>query len=312
MEHLEQSFWFRKVRIKIRRHDMCCLILIDTLRNRHPMSPTPAVTIIVPILLLPVCVQIADSVSQKRLNYIGSNLDVRVKLTDNLKYDGKRHSMIITLTNTGTMPVDLNKVDMYFHSFFMVEPDYLPAADGYILRKYKVKLDHINGMLFKAKFLPRFGTILPGQSKEIVLNVQDWAVSKTDVPNNWYITSGDLNPVTLASTAVTDQSFVEDFTDPNQYKRYTNDQYSPLTPVERFNEIKGGDLGKAAVQYGVIPTPKKVAFDSSESVTIGNDWVIAAPPSLSTEAAILGGKLFHFINLTLFHCNRFTLKKIIL
>ena len=234
--------------------------------------------------------QLAQALTQQELNYIGNNLDVKVKITDNLKYDGKRHTMILSLSNSGNQAINLRDVVMYFHSFFMIEPDHLPAPEGYHSRKYNIKLKHENGMLFSMDFLPMFGIILPNQSKEIQLNVQDWAVSKTDVINNWYLASNGLNPATVASTAVNDLSFVEEFVDPNQYKRYRNDQYSPFSPVERFSKIKGDDLGPEAVRFSVLPTPKEMTLDTARPIKIDKSWVISAAPSLISEATFLSGK----------------------
>ena len=65
--------------------------------------------------------QLAQALTQQELNYIGNNLDVKVKITDNLKYDGKRHTMILSLSNSGNQAINLRDVVMYFHSFFMIE-----------------------------------------------------------------------------------------------------------------------------------------------------------------------------------------------
>lgn len=240
---------------------------------------------------------LTNGITQSELNYIADNLDVRVKLTDNLRYDGKKHTMIITLTNKGERPMNMLNVEMFFHSFFMVEPDFLPDPRGYRSDDYKIRLHHVNGMLFRAEFLRRFGMLLPNQPREIKLTIQDWAVSKTDVPNNWYITADGLNPKTLAATAVTDQSFVEDFTDPNQYKRYRNDQYSPFSPLERYDNIKSDDFGGRGVSYAVIPTPRQTLLDTARPVTIDNTWVISAAPSLVNEATYLGGKKYFVLKI---------------
>jgi hypothetical protein len=186
--------------------------------------------------------------------------------------------------------MNMNNVEMFFHSFFMVEPDYLPDPRGYRLADYNIRLHHVNGMLFRAEFLRRFGLLLPNEPRELKLTIQDWAVSKTDVPNNWYVTSDGLSAKTLAATAVEDQSFVEDFTDPNQYKRYRNDQYSPFTPLERFDNIKVDDLGNRAVSYAVLPTPREVGFDTSRPVRIDNTWTVSGAPSLVNEATFLASK----------------------
>lgn len=235
--------------------------------------------------------------SQQELNYIANNLDVKVKLTDNLKYDGKRHTMIITLTNNGNQPLNMRDAEMFFHSFFMVEPDYLPSENGYHSRKYDVRLRHTNGMLFGMEFTPQFDIILPQQSKEIHLNVQDWAVSKTDVIGHWYLTSKGLNPATISSTASDDLSFVEEFVDPNQYKRYRNDQYSPESPVERYSKIKGDDLGPNSVRFDVLPTPQEMILDTANPVTVDKSWIISAAPNLINEATYLSGKIQLYITI---------------
>ena len=234
-----------------------------------------------------------SGLTQQELNYVGENLDVKVKLTDSLKHDGKYHFMVITLTNQGTAPIQTRTLKLYFHSFFMVEPDHLPNPTGFVSNAYNVKLFHINGMLFRAEFLPNFGNINPGQSKQIKLKVQDWAVSKTDVPGNWYVTSGTREPRILKSTSVKDQSFVEDFVEPNQYKRYKADVYNPYTPWERFDRVKGRDLGYDAVASNVIPTPTHVKFDPAVRFTVDNTWAVAARQEFTEEAVFLSGKLFH-------------------
>lgn len=240
-------------------------------------------------------VPLTYGLTQRELNYIAKNLGVRVKLTDNLVYDGKKHSMIITLVNTGDRPMDMRKLDMYFHSLYMVEPDFLPNEDGHKLTNYKVRLFHINGMLFRMRFTRRFALMMPNDPREIKITVQDWAVSKTDVPNNWYITADGLQPKTLAATAVEDQSFVEDFTDPNQYKRYRNDMYSPYTPLARFDHIKGNDLGPVINRYAVLPTPKEVMLDSATPVTIDDTWVVSTAPGLLNEAYVVRGNFTFFL-----------------
>ena len=231
----------------------------------------------------------AHSLTQQELNYIGENLDVKVKLTDNLKNDGKRHTMIIKLTNKGTAPIETRTLRLFFHSFFMVEPDHLPDPNGYISNANKVKLFHINGMLFRIKFLPKFGNINPGKTKRIRLTIQDWAVSKTDIPPNWYVTSGTREPRILKSTSAKDHSFVEDFIKPNQYKRYKADTYSPFTPWERFDRVKGGDLGLDAVANNVIPSPTYAEYDPAASFTVDKTWAVAALPEFTEEAVYLSG-----------------------
>ena len=228
--------------------------------------------------------------TQQELNYIGENLDVKVKLTDNLKNDGKRHLWIITLTNIGTAPIETPQLQMYFYSFFMVEPDHLPDPKGYISSVNNVKLYHVNGMLFRAKFMPKFGNIDSGKSKQIKLVVKDSAVSKTDVPPNWYVTSGTREPRILKSTAGPEQSFVEEFVRPNQYKRYNTDVYSPFTPWERYDRIKGEDLGYDAVANNIIPTPAYAEYDPTARFTVDDTWVVTALPEFMEEAAYLSGE----------------------
>ena len=232
----------------------------------------------------------ARCLTQQELNYIGENLDVKVKLTNNLKNDGKRHTMIITLTNIGTGPIETATLNMYFHSFNMVEPDHLPDPGGYVSSMNNVKLYHINGMLFRAKFMKDFGNINSGKSKKITFIVDKWAVSKSDVPPNWYVTSGTREPRIIKSTAGNDPTFVEDFVSPNQYKRYKADMYTPFTPWERFDRVKGEDLGYNTVAHNVIPTPTSFKVDPTQSFTVDDTWAVTAVPEFMEEASLISGK----------------------
>ena len=232
--------------------------------------------------------RLALTLTQDELNYVAKNLDVKVKLTDNLQYDGKRHTMIITLQNIGSRAIGLGKIELFFHSLYMVEPDHLPDSRGFISIKNQVRVFHENGMLFKMQFPPIPWQLNPGATKEIQLTIQDWAVSRTDVINNWYITSTGLTPVILQATA-DNLSFVEDFTEPNQYKRYINDRYKPFTAIDRYERMKPYDLGPQVVDLAVLPTPKEVAYDTARPITIDKSWVISAAPGLLNEASYLEG-----------------------
>ena len=74
---------------------------------------------------------------------------------------------------------------------------------------------------------------MSGFSLEVEIVFEFWIVSRTDFMPRWYIAASGLNPKIIAST-IDIKSFVGDFTEANQYKRYEYDVYSPLTPEKRF------------------------------------------------------------------------------
>ncbi|KAL3865388.1 hypothetical protein ACJMK2_042779 [Sinanodonta woodiana] len=210
---------------------------------------------------------------------------------DNLLHDGERHRIEIQLTNKGLYTIITQGWHLYFHSFFMIEPDFLPNSNGHLLENDSVKVFHDNGMLFRLELLPAFGYLRPGISRTINLTAGDWAVSKTDIPGNWYVAALNLLPRVLNATDLDPDPFVEPFVEPNQWKRYKADRYDPFSPSDRYERYNATDLGSEIAKYVIIPSPDRLTLTLDGYLTVDDTWVIAASDQLMFEASYLGDKL---------------------
>lgn len=223
---------------------------------------------------------------QTDLNYIGQNLEIKIKVDDNTKYDGKKHRFSLNMTNTGSKTIRRDDWSIYFYSFWMIEPGNLPSADGYILPNYKVKFTHINGGLFSMTPTADFPDILPNGIHFIEFYGQWWAVSRSDVPPNWYVTGQNLNPVNIESTA-TGKRFVADFSSIPQWKRYRVDQYNPFTAQDRYRRYNVRNFNTHSNR--IIPTPKKMEIRSSKYLSISDKTAICTS-DVSESCSLLKGK----------------------
>ncbi|XP_062581491.1 uncharacterized protein LOC134243275 [Saccostrea cucullata] len=216
----------------------------------------------------------ADALQQADLDYIAANLDVKLSVFDNTKYDGTKHRLSLTLTNTGSKTIRPDNWSIYFYSFFMIEPDHLPSPEGYILTNYKVKLNHVKGSLFSMTPTADFPDITPNGFHYIEFFGQWWAVARSDIPPNWYITGPDLKPVNIKSTA-TGEKFVTRFSTVSQWKRYRVDQFNPFTPQDRYKRQKVRNFNTHTKK--VIPTPKHVEVLSQQSLDLSKMMAVCTP-----------------------------------
>ncbi|XP_062621012.1 beta-hexosaminidase-like, partial [Saccostrea cucullata] len=225
----------------------------------------------------------ADAIQQADLDYMGTFLDIKIAIEDNLKQNGMKHKLSLNMTNIGNGVVRKEGWTIYFCSFFMIEPDHLPSAEGYILPHYFLKVNHIQGCLFSMTPTNGFPTLFANDRHFVEFYGQFWTVSRTDIPPNWYVAAPALKPVNIQST-FTGKRFVTDFTSPKQWKRYRNDQYNPYTAQERFR--KYDDKIPTNFLKLVIPTPKDIQIHSNNSLKIHNMTVVCTP-DIKEEAVYL-------------------------
>jgi hypothetical protein len=99
-----------------------------------------------------------------------------------------------------------------------------------------VKFDvRVKCTLYSLSPVTGFPEISPNTTREITFFGANWAISKSDVPPNWYIDADGLSPRVFESTS---GDFVRDFTEPSQWKRTNYDLYNPYTPMDRFERYK--------------------------------------------------------------------------
>lgn len=226
------------------------------------------------------------------LDDIANNLLVRVKVEDNLQFDGRKHLFRVTLENNGSRSLSGTNWKIYLYSFFVLEADHILVdkgnyilPEGYILEDYNLKVNQVKGCLHSLTPVDGFQEIKQKESREIHFFASLWAVSKTDIPPNWYIVADGLSPRVIGSTS---GDFVDDFTEPYEWKRGKSDLYNPYTPLERFNRY---EATKEHPQMKItIPTPKKVVdYDRYEILDMSGDVYILSS-SLQNEVSYLSSK----------------------
>ncbi|OWF40739.1 uncharacterized protein LOC110463418 [Mizuhopecten yessoensis] len=233
------------------------------------------------------------SVSQPDLDFISSNLDIKVKVEDNLEYDGGRHKFVITLKNAGNQHIRGDNWTIYFYSFFMLEGEHLPRPGGYEVPGQGVRLHHVTGCLFGMAPTATFASLNSMETREVVFFGDNWAVSRSDVPPNWYIASDGLESRLINSTAFGSR-FVEDFTSVRQWKRYRTDQYNPYTPRDRTTRYGENTAGQSTKKQYIIPTPKRITETSSQFVSVRTGtWQIRTGSKETAPEGKYLGDLIH-------------------
>lgn len=240
---------------------------------------------------------------QKSLDLLADNLGIKYEVVDNICQGRKIFKAAITLTNRCSVPLSYGEWAIYFCHIRMIEPAQLPEKKFAILKEYGVKFSQISGCLFKLEPIDNFQTLNENDSLRIVFLAQYYSVAKTDVLPNWYMTFPNLRPHIITCTANEELSFVAQFENASQWKRYDYemsdgkrryDVYDPFTPEVRFERNKSsyGSEGEKPTPKRVIPTPLHLEVKDERSVDLKDgNWVIHSHEALSNEAEFLAESL---------------------
>lgn len=239
----------------------------------------------------------AQIVTQEDLNDIASHLEIKIDVVENLD-DGSQHKFRLSLNNKATTSLAGTNWKIYFYSFFIVESKHILSEDGlftkpegYVIGNTNIRLSHENGCLFSFSPTGDFQDLPSNGKREITFFAANWAVSKTDIPPNWYITAEGLDPRVFEST---ERNFVGDFTEKKQWKRMAADQYNPYTPSERYTRYKTTNLN--VEQKLVIPTPNEINnYDPKLTLNMtGNVTIVHV--GLDNEADFLSNKTQFYVS----------------
>lgn len=236
--------------------------------------------------------------TQADLDGIAKNIQIKVDVADNLQFNGGKHLFRVKFENKGSRSLSGTNWKIYFYSFFVIEADHIMSADGnyifpegYVLEDSKLKINHAKGSLYSLSPVAGFPEISPNATREITFLGANWAISKSDVPPNWYIVADGLSPRVFESTS---RDFVGDFTEPNQWKRTKYDLYNPYTTMDRFERYKKINL-QPKMKLS-IPTPKEIIeHDDTVTLDMSGD-VNIVHNNLSNEAVFLSSKYLEYIN----------------
>lgn len=233
----------------------------------------------------------AQIVTQEDLNDISRHLEINIDVVENFD-DGSQHKFRLLLNNKATTSLAGTNWKIYFYSFFIVESKHILSEDGlftkpegYVIGNTNIRLRHENGCLFSFSPTGDFQDLPSNGKREITFFAANWAVSKTDIPPNWYITAEGLDPRVFESTK---RNFVGDFTEKKQWKRMEADQYNPYTSSQRYNRYK--TTNSNVEQKLVIPTPNEINnYDPKLTLNMA-DNVTIVHVGLDNEAAFLSNK----------------------
>ena len=227
---------------------------------------------------------------------------VFAEVVENRKdYEDYSHTVRILLGNHELEPIPCCDWVLYFHSFFILFPGKtasdFPQTRKKILRDQGVIVRMIHGDLYSIEPIYGFGDIVQTQWKYITLKVKYWSVSVSDFMPNWYISQKTeipgVWPAIVSDTM--NLTFVRPFYYPQQYKRYPEDRYDPVSPQDRHLRLGTPDKRQIPPPKLVIPTPVRLSVDKSgpaKYLKIDETWRIrTSPMAKTTVAKYLSGKL---------------------
>ncbi|XP_052759864.1 uncharacterized protein LOC128202768 [Mya arenaria] len=235
------------------------------------------------------------NLTQNEVDEMASGLKVRIGGIDNLRYDGKKHIMKLTLENKGSSDIPPSGWKLFFHSMTLGFPDKfdLLEEDFKRLHAENVVVGIVNGDLYYLKPFNDFVAIKPGEGRTYQLIFKYWSAARTDYMPLWYVASEDLTvePRIVKSTASMDLDFVDPFDDINEWKRWRKDRFNPFTPEERMNRLQFKDYGKMS---HIIPTPKTVILgQSGRTLSFDKTWTLFTEASTFQTSELYIQELFH-------------------
>ncbi|CAG2208070.1 HEXA_B [Mytilus edulis] len=215
--------------------------------------------------------------TQSDLDQIASGLDIKVDMVENLD-DGSRHLFKVTFNNKAPKSLTESK-------HILSKDGLYTKPEGYTLPNVNLKVMHENGCLYSMTPTTGFKELPQNGTREITFYAANWAVSKTDIPPNWYISADGLNARVIDSTK---EGFVGEFTSAKQWKRKKEDKYDPYSPMSRYQRYKTTNTNVQMKM--VIPTPKEITnLDTSKLLNITGKVTIVHS-GLDNEAAFLTDK----------------------
>ncbi|KAK3609931.1 hypothetical protein CHS0354_011761 [Potamilus streckersoni] len=228
---------------------------------------------------------------QQDLDMIAQSIAIRARVVDNLKYNTNKHIVEISLTNIGSRVVAEVGWKLYFHSFFLVEPDHFPGnySKTILLHDQRIRVYMLQGDFFAIEPQQGFGELQPNSTKTISIFVAVWSIARTDFMPKWIIASDGLEARVINSTDDQSLKFVDAFVKPRQWKRYNFDRFNPYTCQERARKFNVTDRGKTGRL--ILPSPREITIDESKMMKFNvQSLKIQYSDDLESEAEYLSNK----------------------
>ncbi len=159
-------------------------------------------------------------------------------------------------------------------------------------------IEHINGDLHRLTPNENYRGFDSPQALSVRLHATYWHLSKTDIMPNYYLTSGELDPVIVASTQAQIDSVTGleqlphagEFSDVAlQLKRSAEDASVIATSAAIYEQSTGQVIAPTELTADIIPTPQQqVIHEGSLSLKDGYRLTGKVPPSSEIRAALDG------------------------
>lgn len=204
--------------------------------------------------------------TQKAVPFDAARLKTSWEVVEN-NYEGKANFLSsFTFINTGNKPFPAKGWELYFNFVRMVRPGILPG---------NVKVEHINGDLYRFSPAENFAGIAPGDSLKLGIVGDAWAVNFTDAPAGLYLVWDDQKERGLP---LTDYS-IRPSTTAKQLMRYPGDKTAVVTPTDIFKQNAAVKDIPASQLPLVFPTP--VSYTAA-----GGTFLLDAPPVVTADAGL--------------------------
>ncbi|MCW3467991.1 family 20 glycosylhydrolase [Chitinophaga nivalis] len=219
----------------------------------------------------------AGSKAQQVPTYDVARLKSTWEVVEN-NYQGKNNFLsAFTFVNTGNKPFPAKGWQLYFNFVRKVKAEVLPA---------NIKVEHINGDLYRFTPTPEFKGIVPGDSLKLGITGDAWAVNFTDAPAGLYLV-WDHQPE--KGVSIKDYT-IRPSTSARQLMRYPGDKTAVVTPTDIFKQnaqIK--DIPAAQLPL-IFPTPASYEATGG-SLLLDAPPVVTADPQLAPSARFLEKEL---------------------
>lgn len=226
----------------------------------------------------PVRAQAGDDAPAARFG--PDDIAIRWGVLTNYVDGGSRFRSQLTLTNRGNVPLPATGWTLYFNFLRPIVAESTPPS---------VRIERVNGDLFRMMPADGFAPIRPGEQRAIVFEALAYAVKTIDAPAGYYFVFEGPDGQPQPPVAVRDTSLAP-FTRPQQTDRSPADAVPVPTPESRFRQHQALSVLPDSALSRITPTPVAVtpgpgAFRLTPSVTIGQAG------GLSAEAAHLADAL---------------------
>ncbi|WP_246485212.1 family 20 glycosylhydrolase [Chitinophaga qingshengii] len=212
------------------------------------------------------------SQARKAVPFDAARLKTSWEVGEN-NYQGKANFLsTFTFVNNSDKPFPAKGWELYFNFIREVKGGELPGH---------VKVEHINGDLFRFTPAEGFKGIAPGDSLKLNIVGDAWAVNFTDAPAGLYLVWDDQKEVGLPIKDYT----IRPSTTAKQLMRYPGDKTAVITPTDIFKQNAAVKDIPAAQLPLIFPTPVSVTAS-------GGNLLLDAPPVIKADAELAASGKF--------------------